>query len=31
MDLTHLVPPVLRRLDYPAAAFAYKGRTLTKG
>ena len=29
MDLTHLVPPALRRLDYPVAAFVYKGWKLT--
>jgi hypothetical protein len=29
MDGDHLVPPVLRRLDNPAAAFAYKDRKLT--
>jgi hypothetical protein len=28
MDLTHLIPPVLRRLDYPAAAFIYTGARL---
>jgi hypothetical protein len=31
MDRDHLVPPVLRRLDHPAAAFVYTGETLTKG
>ena len=31
MDRHHLVPPVLRRLDHPAAAFVYRVDMLTKG